>query len=786
MTSEGGKPMTGAMIGDSIKRIEDPALLRGVARFADDIHLAGLAEAAFVRSPHPHAAIHAIDTQAARRMPGVHAVFTLADLAPGLTSERMPLGFRDDRLPDDITPFVLARDEVCHVGEAVAVVVAESRYLAEDAAQLVEVDYRPLPAVADCRAAAAPDAPRVHSAKSSNVLIVLEQDYGDVERVFGAAPHVFAVALKQHRGGAHPLEGRGVVARYDAVDDRLTVWSSTQMSHEVRAVLIKLLDSDESRIRVVAPEVGGGFGAKYLIYAEEIVIALAARMLDRPVKWIEDRREHFTSSVQERDQYWDVEVATDGDGKLLGIRGEMIHDHGAYTPQGINLPYNSSTAVPGPYILPAYRLRVTVAMTNKVATMPVRGAGYPEGTFVMERLLDAAADGLGLSRAEIRRRNLVPAEAMPYTSPLKTRAGSFVKCDSGDFPKCQAMALEAIGADRFPARQAAALGEGRHIGLGIANGLKGTGRGPFESGLVRIGRSGRVLVATGAMPMGQGTKTLLAQICAAQLGLEVADIEVVAGDTGAIPMGLGGFASRQTVTAGSSVHLAAAEVRAKVLTLAAHLLEAAEEDLELAGGAVRVTGAPELAVSLRDVAEAASGVPGYALPPGVEPGLESSVNFMPTGLAYSNSVHAAEVEIDVETGLVRVLRYLVVSDCGRRVNPMMVDGQVAGGVVHGIGNGLFEWMGYDAAGQPLTTSFADYLLPSATEVPGIELVYNETPSPLNPLGVKGIGESGTVPAAAAIASAIEDALRPFAVRITEVPVTPGRIVELIAANASPG
>ena len=769
------------MIGERIKRIEDPALLRGVARFADDIHLPGLAEAAFLRSPHPHAMIEAIDVEDARQAPGVHAVLTIADLAPVLTSERMPLGFRDQSLPDDITPFVLAKDEVRHVGEPVALVVAETRYLAEDAAARIEVDYRPLPAVADCRAAIAPDAPRVHSEKSSNVLIAFEQDYGDADRAFANAPHVFSLALKQHRGGAHPLEGRAVVARYDPLDDRLTVWSSTQMSHETRSVLVNLLGSDESRIRVVAPDVGGGFGAKYLTYAEEVAVAAAARILDRPIKWIEDRREHFTSSIQERDQYWDVEVATDGDGKLLAIRGEMTHDHGAYTPQGINLPYNSSTAVPGPYILPAYNLQVTVAMTNKVAAMPVRGAGYPEGTFVMERLLDAAADGLGMSRAEIRRRNLVPVDAMPYTAPLKTRAGTFVKCDSGDFLKCQAMALEAIGAAEFPARQESERAEGRHIGLGIANGLKGTGRGPFESGMVRIGRSGRVLVATGAMPMGQGTKTLLAQICAAQLGLEATDIEVIAGDTNAIPMGLGGFASRQTVTAGSSVHLAAGEVRAKVLTMAAHLLEAAEEDLELAAGDVRVKGAPELSVGLREVAEAASGVPGYALPPGVEPGLESSVNFMPTGLAYSNSVHAVEVEVDIETGAVTIRRYLVVSDCGRLVNPMMVDGQVRGGVVHGIGNGLFEWMGFDGEGQPLTTNFADYLLPSATDVPAIDLVYNETLSPMNPIGVKGVGEAGTVPAAAAIASAIEDALRPYAVRIDEVPVKPGRIVELIGA-----
>ena len=771
------------MIGRRVRRIEDPAMLRGQARFVDDIHIPGTLHAVFVRSPHPHARVGAIDTGAARAAAGVHAVYTLADLLPHLTAPRLPLGFRTNQLPEDVTPYVLADAEVCHVGEAVAVVVAASRYLAEDGADLVEVDYDPLPSVASCRAAAAADAPPVHGARPSNVLVEFGQSYGDCAAAFERAAHVARATCTQHRGGAHSIEGRGAVARYDAVEDRLTLWSSTQMSHEVRAGLVKLLGSEEARIRVIAPDVGGGFGAKYLMYCEEPVLAIAARLLGRPVKWTEDRREHFVASIQEREQFWDVEIAVDGAGKVLGVRGTMLQDQGAYTPQGINLPYNASTSVPGAYIVPALEIAVKVVETNTVPAMPVRGAGYPEGNYVIERLLDAAAAGLGMDRGEIRRRNLIPPEAMPYEMPLKTRAGTPVKADSGDFPKCQAIALDAVEAGSFAARQAAARGDGRYLGLGLANGLKGTGRGPFESGIVRIERSGRVKVFTGALAIGQGLKTILAQIAAEQVGVDPAEIEVVCGDTGAIALGLGGFASRQTVTAGSSVHIAAREVREKVLKLAAHMLEAAPEDLEIVDGRIRVAGAPDLSVPMSEVAEAASGVPGYSLPEGIEAGLEANVNFKPSGLAYSNGVHAVEVEVDVETGGVSFNRYVVVSDCGRMVNPMLVDGQVTGGVVHGIGNALFEWMGYDEAGQPLTTTLADYVMPTATELTRLDLRFEQTPSPLNPLGVKGVGECGTVPAAAAVVAGIEDALSPFGVKVTDYPVTPPRIRAMIEAAA---
>jgi carbon-monoxide dehydrogenase large subunit len=769
-------------IGKPLKRIEDLPLLQGRGRFVDDLQFPAMLHAAFVRSPHAHALIRGIDKSAAQCAPGVIAVLTLADLASQLSNERLPLQFRNAQLPPDITPFVLARDEVAFVGEAVAAVIAETRYGAEDAAALVAVDYEPLPAVSDCRAALAPGAPVAHRGRDSNVMVEFKQSYGDIAAAFARAPHRAAVKLKQHRGGAHSIEGRGALAAYDVNEDKLTLWTSTQLAHEVRAFLMNLLMLDENRMRVVAPDVGGGFGAKFVMYPEEVVVSAASLRLRRPVKWIEDRREHFLSAIQERDQYWDLEAAFESDGRLLGVRGRLIHDEGAYTPQGINLPFNASTALPGPYILPAYDLAVKVVETNKVATMPVRGAGYPEGAFAMERVLDRIAQALSLDRAEVRRRNLVPAEKIPYVTPLKTRSGSAITLDSGDFPKCQQMALDAIGYAGFAERQARARDQGRYLGVGIGNGVKGTGRGPFESGLVRIGRSGRISVYTGAMPMGQGIKTALAQICAEQFNVSHADVTVVAGDTAAIPHGQGGFASRQTITAGSAVHLAAVAVREKALAVAAHLLEASPQDLEMKDGRIDVAGVPGSGITLKAVAEAVSGVPGYAMPGDFEPGLESMQNFIPPTLTYGLGSHAVEVEVDIGTCGVRILRYVVVNDSGRVINPMIVEGQIVGGVTHAIGNALFEWMAYDDAAQPLTTNFADYLLPGAVEVPNIELTFAEYPSPLNPLGVKGVGEAGCVPAAGAIVSAIEHALAPFGVRIEEYPVTPARLFKLLAGK----
>jgi carbon-monoxide dehydrogenase large subunit len=768
-----------SLIGARLPRLEDEPLLRGKGRFVDDIAVPGVLHAAFVRSPHPHALIRAIAREAALALPGVHAVLALDDLAPVLARRRMLRHSNSGTALDKLWAFALADGEASYVGEAVALVLAESRYAAEDAAALAAVDYEVLPAAADCRSAIEPGAAKVRRELASNTVTTYKVAFGDVDAAFRKPPHVFREELWQHRGSAHPIETRGILAEFRSADEGITVWASTQKAHDLYHALNAAMNFDVNRLRVAAPDIGGGFGPKLCVYPEDVAVVAAAKLMRRSVKWIEDRREHFTNAVHERDQYWSLEIAADGDARVLGIRGRLLHDLGAYALQDVNLPYNSASMLSGPYVVPALAMEVTVAATNKTPVSSVRGAGYPQAAFAMERMLDRIARELGLDRAEVRRRNLIPPEKMPYTKPLKARSGAAMAYDSGDYPACQAEVLAAAGWSDFKERQAAARAEGRYIGIGLSHGIKGTGRGPFESGLVRVSPTGRIMVFTGAAAIGQGVRTALAQICAGELGVSATDIDVVPGDTGSVSLGLGAFASRQTVTAGSSVLLAARAVAAKALKVASHVLEAAEHDLELADGAVHVKGAPELSVKLAEIARILQGAPGYGFPPGVDPGLEANEMFRTDSLAYANACHVAEVEVDVETGAVRILRYLALQDSGRRINPMIVDGQVQGGIAHAIGNALFEWMQYDEGGQPVSTTFADYLLPTATEVPALTTLYRETPSPLNPLGVKGVGEAGTIPAAAALISAIEDALRPFGVRIAQVPIPPERLLALI-------
>jgi carbon-monoxide dehydrogenase large subunit len=768
-------------VGRPVLRLEDPKLLRGEGRYVDDIEGAAAFHAAFVRSAHAHARILSIQTDKACATPGVHAVYTAADLAPLLAHMRLPIAYPEGQLPPESMPVILAEIEAVHVGEPLAMVVASSRYAAEDGAAAVEVDYDPLPAVVDPRAALAPGAPRAVSGTESNVFKRFQVAYGDCAAAFATARHIIREEMRQHRGVAHPLEGRGILARYDRDADTLTVWSSTQMSHELRHTIADLLALPEDGVRVIAPDVGGGFGAKFLVYPEEIAVSAAAWALKGAVKWIEDRREHFVSAIQERDQYWDSELALDADGHILGVRGTLIHDQGAYAPHSINVPYNAANAVPGAYLVPNYAIDTLVVRTNLVSVIPVRGAGWPQGTFVLERLLDEAARRLGLDRAEIRRRNLVPPERMPYHTPMRTRAGGPVIYDSGDYPACQAKGLAAIAYDNFPARQRAARADGRYIGLGMAHGIKGTGRGPFESGVVRVAPTGRVSVYTGALAMGQGLKTALAQVCADNLGVRLEHVDVVCGDTAHVSMGHGGYASRQMITAGSSVQAAARAVRNKAVQFAARLLEVAESDLVVEDGHVHVNGVPGHGIGLDQIARALRGLPGYAFPPNVEAGLEATSNYRIDALAYANAFHACEVEVDIETGGARILRYVAVQDSGRLINPLIAVGQVLGGIAHGIGNSLLEHMRFDSAGQPMTMTLADYLLPSTTDVPKIEVLLHETPSPFNPLGIKGVGEGGVIPAAAALISAIEDALSPFGVRLLEAPVAPARLCALIAA-----
>ena len=773
-----------ALIGARIPRLEDRPLLLGEGRFIDDIALPGMWHAAFVRSPHAHAAIRGIDSGRARALPQVHAVLALDDLAPVLAQRRMLRHSNSGTPLDRFWPFALADREASYVGEAVAIVLADSRYLAEDAAALVDVDYDVLAVAADCRRAAAAGAPVVRRELNSNIAAAYKVGYGDTAAAFARADHIYRDDLWQHRGSAHPIECRGLVAEWRPDTGTMTVWASTQKAHDLFQSLTSMLDFDESRLRVATPDVGGGFGPKLCVYPEDIAVVAAAKLCRHSVKWVEDRREHFTNAAQERDQHWSLEIAVEGCGRLLGIRGRMIHDLGAYALQDVNIPYNSASMLGGPYMLPALSIDVVVAATNKAPVSSVRGAGYPQAAFAIERLLDRVARELRLDRAEIRRRNLIPPEKMPYTKPLKARSGAAMQYDSGDYPACQAEVLAAAGWDDFPRRQEAARAAGRYIGIGLAHGVKGTGRGPFESGLVRVSNTGRVSVFTGAAAIGQGLRTALAQICAGELGLRAQDVAVLPGDTGPVSLGLGAFASRQTITAGSSVLLATRAVAEKAKKLASHVLEAAEHDLELAGGEVRVVGAPQLAVGLGELARILKGAPGYGFPPGIEPGLEANVNWRTDALAYANACHVAEVEVDPETGGVRILSYVALQDSGRLINPMLVEGQLRGAVAHGIGNAVLEWMGYDESAQPVTTSFADYLLPGAAEVPAIVTLYKETPSPLNPLGAKGAGEISTVPVAAAVISAIEDALAPFRVRIAQTPVTPQRLVELVAAGVS--
>ena len=752
----------------------------------DDIRIPGTLHACFSRSPLAHARIRAIDLAAARAAPGVVAALGHAELAAHLTAPRLRTALPSDAYRYILDRPILAWDEVCHVGEPVAVVIARTRYEAEDAAALIDLDLAPLPAAADCRDALEPGAATVHADAEDNLLAAYEVAYGDVEAAFAAAAHTVSVSLRQHKGLGLAIECRGVLAYPDPISGVLSVWLSSQAPHGALRALVALLGLDENRIAVRAPDVGGGFGPKLVVYPEDIAVAAAARLLGRPVKWIEDRREHFVATTQERDQYWDLEAASDAEGRLLGLRGRMIHDHGAYTARGLNLAYNAATVVPGPYRLPAYRLEVSIALTNKVPTSPVRGAGHPQGTFAMERTLDRLAGVLGIAPEEVRRRNMIGAGEMPYARALAARSGAGIVLDSGDYPACQEAAVALADYPDFRARQRAARQAGRYLGIGLANYVKGTGRGPFEAVTLRIAPSGRVSLYTGATAIGQGTRTMLAQICAERLGVAPAEIAVIAGDTAASATGIGASASRQAVNAGSSAHLAAVALEDRVKRLAAGVLEVAPDDVELAGGRARVRGVAALSVGLGALAEAVYGTPGYSLPAGAAPGLEETAAATFDSLSYANGCHVCEVEVDAETGRVAVRRYVVVHDCGRMINPMIVDGQVVGGLAHGLGNALLERMGFDEQAQPTTTTLADYIVTGAVEMPRAAIRHFESPSDHNPLGIKGVGESGTVPATAALAAAVEDALLPFAVRISETPVDPADLARRIAASRSAG
>ncbi len=772
--------------GASVKRKEDPALLLGKGRFVDDLKLPGMLHAAFVRSQHAHALIKGIDATAARALHGVVAILTHADLPEPMRDRALPLYVPHPAIKQTPMPRPLVKDETCFVGEPIAIVIAQSRYIAEDAAAMVEVDYEVLPASVDVRNAILPGAALAHVGAPSNIATQTPIRIGDTDAAFARARHVFRETFHLHRGGPFFIECRGIIADWQAATERLDVIASSQGSHRFKRTFVDLLDLNDNQVRVVTNDVGGGFGPKGSFYVEYAATAAASMIVGKPVKWIEDRRENFVATQQERDQHWDMEIAVDEDARLLGLRGRLVHDAGAYMTWGLVLPWIAATSVIGPYVLPAYQLELVVAFTNKITCSPVRGAGRPQGCFIMERMMDRVARELGLDRAEVRRRNFIKPEQMPYKVGLIFRDGRPVTYDSGDYPTAQKVALEASGYEGFAARKAAALKEGRYIGIGVSNAVEGTGLGPYEGATVRISTSGKVVVFTGATPQGQGHKTTLAQVAADHLGVDFSDVTVVTADTDTIPFGMGTFASRTAVNAGSSVHLAAIEVATKVKKIASELLEVSPDDLDIKDGGVEVRGVPAMRKTFRELAYNAVGLYGFSMKNDRDPGLEAASYFKPEQSTYANSTHVAEVEVDIETGEVRVTNVLVNHDCGNVINPMIVHGQVVGGVAHGLGNAIFEQLRFDENGQPLTTTFADYLLPMATDMPRVELRHSETPSPLNPIGVKGAGEGGTIAVIAAIASAIEDALTPFGARVSEMPITPERIVELVAAAKRKG
>ncbi len=765
-------------IGRSVPRREDRRLLLGQGAYVADLVLPGMVHAAFARSGFAHARIVSVDLGRARAAPG--AVFAIGGAE--LARELPPIGGMQVTAPKawaervehriDLPPQnLMAGDRVRYVGEAFAVVCAADRYLAEDAVEAIDAEFDALPALVDPEAAMAPQATCIHDDIGTNTVAELRVEKGDVASAMAAAPHRIARRFRHHRYAAMPLECRGVAADYDRRTDSLTVWSSTQVVHWVRKELAFALGMAEEKIRVVAPDVGGGFGGKGHVYPEDLIVPWLARRLGRPVRWIEDRHEHILNAAHSRDNIHDAEIGFDDEGRILAFRDRFIVDSGAYSPVGAGVAYNTTAHLLGPYDIENFAGETAVVTTNKTPNAPYRGAGRPEAVQVTERLMDIVADALDLEPAEVRLRNMIGPDRMPYPVGVPYRDGVPMTYDSGDYPASLRRAVEEIGGiEAFRERQRRARGEGRYIGLGLGCYTEGTGVGPFEGATVKVDATGRIVVSTGACPIGQGHETVFAQVTADAWGVPIEDVVVRLADTSSLTMGYGSIASRSTVTSSMAIGDASEKVKAKVIAVAAHLLEASEADLELGGGKVAVKGVPELSVTLREIAAAAA--PGWLSrrPAGSEAGLEATSYYEPPTVTWAYASNAAIVEIEPDTGRVRIERYVEVHDAGRLVNPGLADGQVKGGLVQGLGGALYESIEYDEAGQLLTGSFADYLLPTAAETPPIGVIHMETPTPLNPLGVKGLGEGGAIAPPAVIANAVTDALKPFGVEFNSLPV----------------
>jgi len=774
-------------VGQRITRNEDPRLLTGQALFVDDVDLPGMLHAAFLRSDYAHARIKSIDATAARSRPGVVAVYTAEDMGafwkPGPLLVPAPHSIKDLVFNKRTQiPMARAGDKVRHVGEPMAVVIAESRYIAEDALADIVVDLEPLDAVVDLFRALEPDAPLIHDELGTNLASYVLQEKGNYEQARAQADVVISRRIVIDRGVAAALENRGYVVQWNAREQELTMWATTQAPIALRNLVSATLGISENQMRVIAPFVGGGFGPKIMLcQPEEVLLGWATMKLNRPIKYIEDRRENFLATTMERGQIHDVEIVLTRDGQILGLKDVFIHDTGAYNPYALTVPLNTQTHTMGPYEIPNFHTEFKVVFTNKMIVTPVRGAGRPQGVFVMERMMDLAAQELGMNPVEIRRKNMIPADAFPHEQGIIGQDFAQLIYDSGDYPATLEKARQMIGYDQFVKEEQPRLrAEGKHVGIGVACFTEGTAVGPYEGARVTVESSGKVSLVTGVGTQGQGHFTSFAQIVADQLGVDVRDVRVVTGDTAQFHWGTGTFASRGATVAGNAVNAAAASVRAKILKHAGKALGAPEKELEIVNGQVRVADIPEKSISLSELAARANPMRG-SVEPGTEPGLESTQYFGPQYGATAAGTVAMIVEVDMDTLLVEVKRFVIAHDCGTVLNPLIVDGQVHGGVSMGIGQSFYEQLVYDENGQLLNASFADYLLPRSTDMPHIEIGHLCTPSPLNPMGSKGVGEAGAIPTPACFVQAVENALADYKLEILETPLSPNRLFELVQA-----
>ncbi|HUF00367.1 MAG TPA: xanthine dehydrogenase family protein molybdopterin-binding subunit [Anaerolineales bacterium] len=774
--------------GERIKRNEDPRLLTGQGLYVDDVNLPNMLHVAFVRSPYAHAKIKSIDVLQALEREGVVAVYTANDLGdywkPGpLLVSPPPV---KDIVFNEKTQVPLAKDKVKFAGEPIVMVLAESRYIAEDALADIQVDYEPLEAIVDLEKALQPNSPLIHDEIGSNVAAHVVQTKGDYESTKKDAALVIKRRFSYEHGCAAAIENRGIVAEWDPRAGRLTVWDTTQAPVVIRNGLADMLGLSERNVRVIAPFIGGGFGPKIMMfYQEEVLVPWAAMKLNRPVKWIEDRAENFVATTHERGQIHDAEIAFDKNGHILGVHDVFLHDTGAYAPYGLTVALNSQANVLGPYDIKNYYSEFTAVFTNKTIVTPYRGAGRQHGVFVIERLLDIAAKELKIDRAEIRRRNFIPPDKFPYNNEIIYQDFAPLVYDSGNYEPLLDQAMEKIDYTNFVNEiQPKLRAEGKHVGIGIVAYVEGTGIGPYEGAKVQVMGSGRVSVVTGVGTQGQGHFTSFAQIVAEQLGVDVNKIDVVTGDTDQFYWGAGTFASRGAVVAGNAINEAAKVVRKKILKLASEHFNAPEEELELADGEVRVQDVPRMSISLGELAGKANPMRG-AVKPGTEPGLEATSYFGPERGATASGIHAMIVEVNPETLQIHIQKYLVVHDCGRVINPLILDGQIHGGVAQGIGNAFYERLAYDENGQLLNGTFMDYHLPTSLDVPRIDTGHGETLSPLNPMGVKGAGEAGAIPVGPLFAQALEDALHDVDFEILEIPLNSNRLWELTHTSLKP-